>query len=155
MNRPYSEATRDLAARAIHDHRYRDLDHGGDVWASDYEERTEAYALADGVLDALAAAGLLLPEGAETRTEWGVRLVWDDGRPDDIFPAADHADAVGRFRTHRRMRAQGGWLVTPHIVRREALSYASPWTPSDAEGRAVGDSKAFQDPSVSVEETPL
>jgi hypothetical protein len=87
----------------------------------------------------VALADHLLPEGAETRTEWGVRLVWDDGRPDDIFPAADHADAVGRFRTHRRMRAQGDWLVTPHIVRREALSYASPWTASDAVRLAVGD----------------
>jgi hypothetical protein len=81
------------------------------------------------LIAALAERGRLLPDGAERRTEWGVRLVWDDGRPDDFFPSADHADAVGRFRFHRRQRAQGNWLVTPHIVRRTVITHAGPWSP--------------------------
>jgi hypothetical protein len=91
------------------------------------------------LLAALTERGLLFPEGVDRRTEWGVRLVWDDGRPDDVFTAADHADAVGRFRYHNRMRQHGNWLVTPHIVRRTVVQHATAWSPIPPEPKESAD----------------
>lgn len=71
MNRPYSEATRDVAARAIHAVRTETQDHperADELWEYPVY-RQAARASAEAALDALAAADRLLPEGAETRTE--------------------------------------------------------------------------------------
>lgn len=52
---PYSAATVELVAQVVED-----------------ERGCFSEAVAERILDALAAAGRLLPEGAETRTEWAV-----------------------------------------------------------------------------------
>jgi hypothetical protein len=65
---PYTEATVELAGAALETY-YEGLGLPRSM--------ARPFAAATQVLDALAAAGLLLPEGAETRTEWG----WDCGHP--------------------------------------------------------------------------
>lgn len=69
---PYSEATVDLLARVEFD-----ADQQPEAlftWEQALPFVRKAYRdRARAGLDALAAAGLLLPEGAETRTEWAIR----------------------------------------------------------------------------------
>lgn len=73
MTPPYSEATVELVARAIFRHRYNANDSQMErIWGKDPATRASACGSANAALDALAAAGRLLPEGAETRTEWAV-----------------------------------------------------------------------------------
>lgn len=75
MTPPYSEATVEAAARAgFESERARVFGPGcGPSWDEvDEVHRVWARDSARAVLDALAAAGLLVPEEAERRTEWAV-----------------------------------------------------------------------------------
>lgn len=148
MNRPYSEATRERVARAIHNRR-----HGADINSAladslweDADVRRHAYELADA---AVAAAGLLLPEGAETR---GYEYASEH---QFLPPAGFQRMETGQDRSLAELRLTS-WApksVPSRLVRREVI--VGPWTPVEAVGLAVGDSKPTgQDPSVSIEETP-
>lgn len=78
MNRPYSEATVELVAEATEQHHIvaGETDAMGNNpcvcgqwWDAAGDNPGWDQHMAEVALDALAAAGLLLPEGAETRTE--------------------------------------------------------------------------------------
>jgi hypothetical protein len=113
---------------------------------------------------ALLAAGLLPPEGAETRTEheieWrkigrtrgGVQELtyWD---LDEAALANEVAAAarLGREPVSHRWREVRTWGSPAYLT--DGPRYVGPWV--DAVRLAVGDSKdSVQDPSVSGEETP-
>lgn len=68
-------ATAEIVARTLH--RYL-----GENWGEDQE----GAALA--VVEALRAAGRLLPEGGETRTEWGCEDNWPPGRGWQVDPVS-------------------------------------------------------------------
>lgn len=135
-NRPYSEATVKLAVAAIVDANWR-AKNPGNITA-------EACA----VLDALAAAGLLLPEGAETRTEWGVW--WYGPIGDGIRLTQDKFASRAAAGQHAPTRI-GDYGITRYEIRRrihrvfpDGSSWSGPWEP-DAVRLAVGDSKPTQD----------
>jgi hypothetical protein len=94
--------------------------------------------MAEVALKALADAGLLLPGGAEQRTEWGLRLTRPDGSVSD-FPCADRADAEDRATTHREMRVlRTHWPPgDPSVVQRRAIAWASPWSSVSVEPKGV------------------
>lgn len=137
MSRPYSEATVDLVKRAA-----------WKLW--DDPDTRPAMPVYDGglerilgaALDALAAAGLLLPEGAETNVGWQVKFISEGGSHvvGDMREQQAHAHAShhGRLLGCRAEVHQ----VTSYVVRKVAGSY--PQRP-DAVRLAVGDSKPTQD----------
>lgn len=115
--RPYSEATVRLAVEAIVDANWRAKNPGNIT--------TEARA----VLDALAAAGVLLPEGAETRTEWGVERTYPGLDPVVIaYPSRRDAELAAGPLGH----FEGRPLM-------ERSTWATPWVEVDAVRLAVGD----------------
>jgi hypothetical protein len=85
-----------------------------------------------GRLRALAAAGRLLPADAETRTEWGVRMTWDNGTVED--DECDRRLAERRVRWHAERRtAVPGWRVTAaEVVTRVRTTTAGSWLPVPA-----------------------
>jgi hypothetical protein len=125
----------DLAAKAIHDANYRNA--AADLWGQE-RHREEARRLARAALDAVA--GLLLPEGSETRTEWGTRITLDDGRVDDVRCESEEF-ARRRVALHAERRATWpGWRATAELLRRTVIT-----TPWDAVRLAEGDNKPSQD----------
>lgn len=69
---PYTEATVELLAAAIAAARDDDVFSDSEWNGSHWEVNRDLYrGDARSALNALVKAGLLLPEGAETRTEWG------------------------------------------------------------------------------------
>lgn len=139
MNRPYSEAAVEVVAAVT------------DAWETrprgrnhDPSRCLSCRGNAMLVLDALAAAGLLLLEGAETRTEWGTRITWDDGAVEDSACPSE-AFARRRVAMHAEKRAhRPGWRAAAELISREIRT--GPWAPVDAVRLAVGDSKPTQDP---------
>lgn len=70
------------------------------------------------LLNAVAVGG-----APKVRTEWGVRLRWDDGGEDE-FTRTGRADAVATVDLHRQEREQNpGWRVTPELIRRTITTY--------------------------------
>lgn len=104
---PYSEATVTTVREALNA-------------ASEQQEGDRTTAVC--ILDALAAAGLLLHEGAETRTEWGIR---------NDFGVHDY-----RNREQAEMWLDVSGSAAGELVCRAV--HESPWL-------AVGDSKPTQD----------
>lgn len=131
MNRPYSEATEGLVADAV-----------AEATLSPAIGGTRRHARL--VLDALFKAGLLLPEGAETRTEYGVETgpAYTGLVPPRQTYIVSHGTIEPKVPTGRvYSRLVTGWLPVDEQP--------------DAVRLAVGDSNpSVQDPSVSVEETP-
>ena len=141
VNRPYSEATLGLVTAAI----AKWLD----GWHGEPEPHRDAAVTA---LDALAEAGLLLPEGAETRTEWG----WDCGHPRAPEKACVHPGVEDWARATAVRVWPGGALVSRWAAE-------TPWRPVDAVRLAEGDTKSAlslspntspNEGAVPVEETP-
>jgi hypothetical protein len=113
VNRPYSEATVELVARAEFE-----ADQTPEhliTWERALSFVRKAYLDRARVgLDKLAAAGLLLPEGVETRTEWGIR---------NGFGVHDY-----RSREQAEMWLDISGSTAGELVRRTVS--ASPWEPS-------------------------
>lgn len=123
MIRPYSEATRRLVADVL-------MSRQPVAWT---------YAMQDAaaLLDALAKAGLLLPEGAETRTEYGVDCEGNVCAGDSYSCARRHYTGGSVVRAQRIARSTRG------VVEQRSVG---PWL-------AVGDNKDSDLDSVPVEET--
>ena len=84
------------------------------------------------VLAALAAAGRLQPAGGETRTEYGVRLTWDDGRVTEDECERSLADARVRYHAQRRLEVPG-WRVVAERIERMVTTVVGPWQPAPTE----------------------
>jgi hypothetical protein len=90
------------------------------------------FDIARAVLAALAAAGRLLPADAETRTEYGVRMTWDDGTVEE--DECDRRLAERRVRWHAERRAAvPGWrIAAAEVVTRVRTTTAGPWLPEES-----------------------
>jgi hypothetical protein len=87
---------------------------------------------ADAVIEALA--GRLQPAGGNTRTEWGVRVTWDDGSVDEPAGPLDRWTAQELVNQHRRHRAQvPEYRATAELMCRAAAT-VGPWQPVPTEG---------------------
>lgn len=124
---PYTEATVELVAKALWEQAWppapNEVGRPARPTPTCYED-------ARGVLDALVKAGLLLPEGAETRTEYGVEHTYPGqepiGLPATSRVAAERSVAVPNEIAQRRVVERTVWFT--------------PWRPVDAVRLAEGDS---------------
>lgn len=83
-------------------------------------------AEARAVLDALAAAGRLLPEGTHTVEQYNTRLYRGDTRMDEPDHAQTRDHAQARVDWHARKReAEPGWPGVAVLVRR--YQHTTPW----------------------------
>jgi hypothetical protein len=142
VNRPYSEATAALIAERLP---------GAIATACPTLMDLEPYEwgfAAQLIADALAAAGLLLPEGAETSTEWRVPLddslarwgltldKFSDCTDDQPFAAVMTADGGTARLTYGDARA----MLRGLLGAREQLDRIASWHSREtAEGGLVGD----------------
>lgn len=133
MNRPYSEATVELAAAAI----AKACD-DEDVFTSEvntdahWDLNREVYRDdARSALDALAAAGLLLPEGAETRLPDHLRgdgPCQDCGTPDNIVWTIESVFWNRVLGGEGARDDPGGLLCVPCFVKRaDAAGFVCRW----------------------------
>lgn len=116
---PYSEATVEAAAQAgFESERARVFGPGcGPSWDEvDEVHRVWARDSARAVLDALAAAGHLLPEEAEQRTDYGVEFAYPGHDPKTLLePSLWVAEqtvalgAVGHAHAERRLMQRTSW----------------------------------------------
>lgn len=115
----YTEATVELAVKAIN--------HWHEQWNGEPDPNRMA---AVAVLNALVKAGLLLPEGAETRTEYGVERTYPGLSPVVIaYPSRQEAE-----------RVVGAIAHFPRLPLMERATWSTPWrVVSDAEGGGVAD----------------
>jgi hypothetical protein len=109
---PYSEATLELAVTAINEWH--------DQWHGEPDPNRMA---AVAVLDALAAAGRLLPEGAETNVEYAVRFISQGGS--HVLGAERQQQAHALASSHSRLpRCRGEVLrLTQYVVEEVEASY--------------------------------
>jgi hypothetical protein len=117
---PYSEATVELAARASFESEFGPA--GREMWATTSASSQEIYlSEARFVLDALAAAGLLLPEGAEPRTDYGMEYTFPGDDPITV-PAASREAAERTAESGNRTGYARHRVV-------ERTSWSTPWSP--------------------------
>lgn len=114
---PYSEATVELVAEVV-----------------EAERGCFPSAIAARVLDALATAGRLVPEGA--RTEYGVEVTYPDGEPIAL-------PAVNRYMAEKSVRAGSAGGFARHVLV-ERTTWSTPWRnvtedPATSIGPPAGD----------------
>lgn len=114
-------ATAEIVARTLHRHL------GGD-WGEDQEDAALA------VVEALRAAGRLLPEGGQTRTEWGVR---SPKEKDYLVDGFDPDEAL--FWARREVRILRDRDQEAALIRRsthawpDGTTFTGPWVAVDQE----------------------
>lgn len=87
--------------------------------------------IAHAVLDALVVAGRLQPSGGDTRTEYGVRLTWNDGTVGEL-PRLTRAAAEESVALHARNRVERpGWKATAELIQRTVTT--GPWAEATEE----------------------
>lgn len=92
------------------------------------------FDIARAVLAALAAAGRLLPADAQARTEYGVRLTFDDGNVTEDECPRRAAEARVRWHAERRTAVPGWRVVSAELLTRTWTT--GPWLPAPAEESA-------------------
>jgi hypothetical protein len=143
----YSEDTVELLAAAIASARRDDVFTEVEWNGSHWDSLRDAYrADAVSALDALAAAGALLPEGAEQRTEWGV---WWYGLVGNGIHLTREGFTSKRMAEDYAPSRIGDYGITRYeIWKREhrnwadGSSWSGPWSPIPPEPKDGTDARA-------------